>query len=89
VTGAASGVLAFTNADVGSTQLGQFFIKHVRWVGGTTSAHTCVLKTSNGDVIWESVADGAQFIDVYPFWKFFNGINVFALDSGTLYVTLA
>jgi hypothetical protein len=92
MTGTASGVLAFTNADVGTTYgtaLGLVNVKHFRWVGAISSGHKCTVKTINGDVVFDSSADGSNFIDVHPFYKFMNGINIYALDSGTLYVYLA
>jgi hypothetical protein len=92
MTGSATGNLAFTNADVGTTYgstLGPIYVKHLRWVRATTQGHLCKVKSKNGDMIFESEADGAQFIDVHPLYKFCNGITIDTLDSGTLYVYLA
>jgi hypothetical protein len=92
MTGAGTGNLVFTNADLGSTYgvaLGLLYVKHLRWVRATTAGHLCIVKAANGDKIFESEADGAKFIDVHPLYKFVNGINIDTLDSGSLYVYLA
>jgi hypothetical protein len=94
VTGAGSGVLAFTNSDVGSTYNGigpgqPSFVKHFRWVKVVASGDQCIVKTSAGDVVFDSEADGANFIDVHPWYHHVNGIVINKLDSGTLYVYLA
>jgi hypothetical protein len=94
MTGAASGVLAFTNSDVGTTFNGvspgqPSFVKHFRWVKATSATHQCIVKSTAGDVVFDSEADGANFIDVHPWYHFVNGIYIQQLDSGILYVYLA
>jgi len=89
LTGKAVGILVFKNGDVGIGNAGIFFVKHFRWVRATTAGHLCVIKSTSGDTIYESEADGPRFIDVQPFYKFTNGIVISSLDSGTLYIYLA
>ena len=90
MTGESSGVLVFTSADVGYVRSGApAFVKHFRWVRATAAGHTCVVKAKVGDVVFESEADGARFIDVHPLYKFVTGLTIDALDSGKLYVYLA
>jgi hypothetical protein len=89
MTGLATGVLVFTNADVGLLVPGVKFVKHFRWISATSSGHACKTTANNGDTTFESEADGAKFIDVHPFYKFTNGIRINTLDSGKLFVYLA
>lgn len=67
------------------TYTNSLVIRYVRWVGATTAGHKLVLQ-SKGMTIFESVADGANFIDVHPLFDMYHGIDITTLDSGTLYV---
>lgn len=62
-------------------------VRYIRWVGATTAGHKAVI-TSQGSTVFESVADGANFIDVHPFFDMYHGLDVTTLDSGKLYVYL-
>lgn len=89
MTGQETGVLVFEPADVGSTISGMLFIKSVRWVSkSAVSGDDCILQTAAGTEFFSSCADGAGFIDPFPFYRFFNGLKIAALDSGKLYVQL-
>ena len=89
LAGLSSGILVFKNGDVGIGNDATFFVKYFRWVRATTVGHLCSVKNVSGDIIYESEADGAKFIDVQPFYKFTHGLRISTLDSGTLYMYLA
>lgn len=90
MTGTEIGVLLFTPADVGTILEGMYYIKSVRWVSSAAVlGDECVLQTASGVEFFSSYADGANFIDPFPFYRFFNGLKIQALDSGKLYVQLA
>ena len=63
-------------------------VESIRWVGGSTAGHSCIVTDGAGNVLFESVADAANFIDAYPIFKAVNGIIVSTLGSGTVYVYL-
>lgn len=67
----------------------EVFVKHLRWVGATTAGHQLIVKDSNADVIFESVADGLYMIDVHPFYRYVKGLTVDTIGSGKLYVYCA
>ena len=84
VTGNAIGILKMTaSADA---VLGKMKIDFIRWVGATTAGHSCILKDTAGNVLFESEADGANFIDVHSLPLVVDGIDVDTMDSGTLYI---
>ncbi len=62
------------------------FVKYVRWVGATTAGHSLVINDSDGNMVWESEADGANFIDVHPIFDIVDGITVATMQSGDFYV---
>lgn len=62
------------------------FLRYVRWVGGTTAGHTCVLRDGGGTVFFESIADGNYFIDVHPLFRWVNGVTADTLGSGKVYL---
>lgn len=63
-------------------------IQSVRWVGGTTAGHHATIVDVNGDVVWDSVADAANFVDesVGIDIRLEDGFAVTVLQSGTLYI---
>ena len=67
---------------------GNMMIKYIRWNGGTTAGDTVVVNDTAGDLIWESVADGAYFLDLHPLFQWRNGIVITTLDSGYVLVYL-
>jgi hypothetical protein len=78
---------------VGATSIfpGRIHVSHVRWVGATTAGHhATILRASGaGNPIWDSVADGANFMDEtyfdeHDWWD--EGFQVSVLASGILYV---
>jgi hypothetical protein len=70
----------------GDADTRQFIVTWVRWNGATTAGHTLTLKDSAGNIIFESVADGANFIDMQPIFKPCRGLSLTTMQSGTLYV---
>ncbi len=67
-------------------------VRALRWVDGTTAGHTCLIEDSNGEQIWQSHANGDNFIDGQDYGregKDFQGFELSAIDSGNLYVDLA
>lgn len=54
--------------------------------GATKAGHLLVVKDSAGNTIFESEADGANFIDVQPIFKVCKGVVATTMDSGKLYV---
>lgn len=69
---------AFTNA---------LIVRYMRWVGATSSGHQLVVK-SKGQVVFESKADGGNFIDVHPFFDMYQDLDVETIQSGKLYIYL-
>ena len=68
-------------------------IHSLRWLGGTTAGHACQVEDNNGEIIWRSLANGANFIDAAKFGAGngadFAGFELAVIDSGILYVYYA
>lgn len=84
VSGANTSVIKFSAASDAIT--GRIKIRTIRWVGATTAGHTLQITDTNGNIIFESEADGANFIDVHPMYEIFDGITVSTMSSGDFYV---
>lgn len=84
VTGELIGIIKMTAAADAVT--GKMKIDYIRWVGGTTAGHQCILHDTAGNTIFESVADGDNFIDVHAVPKVVDGIDLDTMGSGTLYI---
>lgn len=84
VTGNPGKVLKFSAQ--GDAFTGRLMVSYMRWVGATTLAHTLVVKDTSGVVWWESIADGAAFIDILPLFKMIDGVSLDTMGSGALYV---
>lgn len=84
VTGEDKGRIKMTEA--ADTTDSTLFVKYLRWVGATTAGHSLVVNDEDGDAIFESAAEGANFIDVHPLFSIVRGITVATMGSGTLYV---
>jgi hypothetical protein len=72
----------------GDTHTGRVYVTYVRWINGTTAGHQLVLKDSHGATLWESVADGANFLDIHPLFRWVDGLDVDTMDSGKVMVWL-
>lgn len=91
-------VIKVPSADAGTTMLVPWSgdqkqptrIVGVRWVGGTTDAHTAVLQDVDGNVIWESQMDttnvGQDQESVIPIRS--RGVKATTISSGTVYIYL-
>ncbi len=84
VTGLSKGRLKVTSAEVAFT--GHKFVTYIRWIGATTAGHSLVVNDADGDMVWESEADGANFIDVHPIFDIIDGITVATMQSGDFYI---
>ena len=59
----------------------------IRWVSPTANAGDQVVITDkNGDMVWESVATGANYVEETPFSLSANGFELTTIDSGRVYV---
>lgn len=86
VTGQSIGIIRMSAAADAVT--GKMKIDYIRWVGGTTAGHQCILKDTDGNTLFDSVADGAHFVDVHAIPMIVDGIDLDTLDSGILYIYL-
>ena len=64
------------------------YIKSIRWVGGTTAGHTAIIQDQTGNVIWSSVASGANYVESEIIEQWINGLIVPTLASGVLYIQI-
>jgi hypothetical protein len=63
-------------------------VKSVRWVGATTAGHLAEIQDANNNVLWSSVAAGANNVEgelEEVWWR--EGMKVPTLQSGVLYIT--
>ena len=74
------------------------YLDAIRWVGATTAGHQAVVKDNKGtpDIIYESLSNGANFIDERSFGAEYSGPRrvvggraVTTLGRGQLYIYLA
>ena len=72
------------------------YLEALRWVGATVDGHQVLVKDGSGNIIFESLANGANFIDERSFGAEYSGprrvvggIAVSTLASGKLYIHLA
>lgn len=65
-------------------------IDHVRWVGATTAGHQAEIANGAGQVMWASVASGANFLEESHGLdlRVRDGFSVPTLGSGKLYIYL-
>lgn len=86
VSGTGTGVLKFTAS--GDTIEGIFILDSLRWIGAGAAGDRCSLADSaSGLPIFESEADGANFIDGWVFGhQWVNGITIATMESGALNV---
>ena len=80
VTGTTSTSQAITTDNVG--------LKFVYWYNPTTSGHLCNLVDSAGDPILPMRANSANDTQMWPVFKYVDGIYCDDMDSGTLYLYL-
>ena len=66
-------------------------IKHIRWDATAAAAgNAVILKDKNGRVVWESHATGSNYDEdsLSENQRFFPGLTVDRIDSGTVYIYL-
>ena len=81
VSGTGTGILNFTAS--GDMATGPMIIDSVRWIGATATAQQCLVTDFKGNVLFASIADGANFIDGWVFdQKWVDGIEMSSLNSG-------
>ena len=72
-----------------------YYISKLAWVGGTTAGDNLIVHDKNGNVVFESVAAGANHIDELNFSgellnsRLFHGFDLETISSGKLYVYFA
>jgi len=84
ITGLGRNVIKFTVQ--GDSLVGKRKVKHLRWVAATAVADE-VLNITDGDgfPLFESIADGANFIDIIPLYRWVDGIIIVAMTHGFVY----
>ena len=65
-----------------------FHITWIRWNGNASTVADETLEVSDldGNVIWRSVADGKNFIDMEPVFDTYRGVKVTDRTSGEVLV---
>jgi hypothetical protein len=67
-------------------------IKKIRWVNATTAGHQASIQDQNGNIFWESIASGANYVEESDFSTeeshrpVLYGLKVPTLGSGKLYL---
>lgn len=83
VTGTNTGMFKFTAS--GDTVDGVYILDSCRWVGAGTAGDRCSIASTDGKVVFEAEADGANFTDGWVFHHLWvNGITIATMQSGAL-----
>jgi len=78
-------IIKMTSA--GDAITGHAFVLSLYWVSKSAVAGDDLLVSDeDGDTIWEAVADGTNFSQVFPVLRRIKGLTLTTRDSGTLYV---
>lgn len=84
ITGLGRGVVKFDAQ--GDAIVGKRRVKHLRWVAHDSVADEALNVTDEaGFPLFESIADGANFIDIIPLYRWVDGITVVTMAHGFLY----
>ena len=84
ITGIGRSVIKFTAQADALT--GKRKVKHLRWVAADAVANeTLNITDGDGLPLFESIADGANFIDIIPLYRWVDGIIVATMAHGFLY----
>lgn len=86
VTGFNVNVLKMTAA--ADAQTGMLHVGYIRWINGGAADDECEITNTAGDILFNSIADGANFIDLHPLFQWVNGVIVSTLSSGTVFIYL-
>ena len=63
-------------------------VKTIRWASATTAGHTCKIIDADGSILWQSVASGANYVEVELVEKWwYDGFLVNVLGSGQLWIS--
>ena len=87
-----NGVIFVDTVDASDLLTEQFTVSKIRWVGATASGHQVIVRDSTGVRFWESVANGANYVESEDFSgrnpskRTMSGLEVPTLDSGNLYI---
>ena len=65
---------------------GRHRIVGIRWMGGTTAGHQCIITDRNGKVVFEGIAAAANHNDESNIPFEVDGISVTTLGSGRVYI---
>lgn len=75
------------NGGGGVVTTNRYFIRKIRWVGGTTAGHAVTIKNKDDQVIWNSVAVAANFVDDSDLWGTrLDGLKITGPGSGFVYI---
>lgn len=90
VTGTGTGVIHITSStDVLSTA-NVYVLSSLRWVGATAATHQCIVTDGAGNVIFSSIANGANYVDGWVFDnKWIAGLAFTTMASGAVDLYLA
>ena len=69
-------------------QVGRLHIGMIRWINGAAADDECEITDIAGNVLFNSIADGANFIDLHPLYKWVDGVILSKRDSGTVFIYL-
>jgi hypothetical protein len=70
----------------------QLRVRKLRWVGATTAGHRITVADQYGNLFWESISPGDNYLEESDFTMLkgnravLSGILVDTLDSGILYI---
>ena len=65
-------------------------VQGIRWVGATTATHQLIVTDSDNNVLWESIASGANYVesDLMLNRTWHGGFKLPTIGSGKLYIML-
>lgn len=87
ITGHKLGIYRFDSEHDGID--GRLYVTYVRWVDAGAAGQQCILREgadSSGTIVFDSIADGDNFLDVMKVGRWLNGIYLDTMDAGVLYV---
>lgn len=67
-------------------------MKKLRWIGGTTAGHQCIVTDQFGNVFWKSIAPAANYVEETDWTTYnnqsvtLNGLKVTVMGSGELHL---
>lgn len=74
---------------VGVVTTDRIRVKSIRWYAkGASAGEDVQVEDNNGEIIFISVATGANYTEAELIEEDFDGLEVAVIDSGTLYVRI-